>query len=342
MKDFTLSSMTQSFASISSLPRDVSCEDLDSGADTTVTEEYHVEVLKFSLLVWLHPANIIILTIKTNHYLLQIEKPSKVKSGGRFCLDSIKLQEIESLTAGSDSPAGPPGQDPLMLADIAEVSENSSLHIEQYLEEVDPVAKMLSERTDKLLEKKRKKRTGAKLELEDDIRTEARSARRTAVPERAKYCSETEMREKTESVLMRKFAWVVEEKKLGDDQSTPIISTEEIDNTSEDIDIIHLDAKLMKPSEIECRDQLKKIYVVAGSGSQMVDTKTNDQIKSDPDNTNTTETNGEEKEKIQTQSSDDRKIIDDPASDKGKEIEVLLSFLTFPWILVLVTNLLGN
>ena len=301
-----------------------------------------MEVLKFSLLVWLHQANIIILTIKTNHYLLQIEKPSKVKSGGRFCLDSIKLQEIESLTAGSDSPAGPPGQDPLMLADIAEVSENSSLHIEQYLEEVDPVAKMLSERTDKLLEKKRKKRTGAKLELEDDIRTEARSARRTAVPERAKYCSETEMREKTESVLMRKFAWVVEEKKLGDDQSTPIISTEEIDNTSEDIDIIHLDAKLMKPSEIECRDQLKKIYVVAGSGSQMVDTKTNDQIKSDPDNTNTTETNGEEKEKIQTQSSDDRKITDDPASDKGKEIRVLLSFLTFPWILVLVTNLLGN
>merc|ERR1712110_317907 len=86
MKDFTLSSMTQSFASMTSLPRDVSCEDLDSAADTTVTEEYHVE----------------------------IEKPSKVKSGGRFCLDSTKLQEIESLTAGSDSPGGPPGQDPLI------------------------------------------------------------------------------------------------------------------------------------------------------------------------------------------------------------------------------------
>ena len=44
MKDFTLSSMTQSFASITSLPRDVSCEDLDSAADRTVTEEFNVEV----------------------------------------------------------------------------------------------------------------------------------------------------------------------------------------------------------------------------------------------------------------------------------------------------------
>ena len=44
MKDFTLSSMTQSFASISSLPRDVSCEDLDSAADRTVTEEFDYQV----------------------------------------------------------------------------------------------------------------------------------------------------------------------------------------------------------------------------------------------------------------------------------------------------------
>ena len=212
-----------------------------------------------------------------------------------------------------------------MLADIAEVSENSSLHIEEYLEEVDPVAKMLSERTDKLLQKKRKKGKKAKLELEDDIKLGACSALRSAVPERARYCSEAEMREKTESVLMSKFAWVLEEKKLLDDQSAANIPTEEIGNTSEDIDIIHPNAKLMKPSETKCRDQLKKIFLVAGSGSQMVDTETNDRMKSEPDNTETTETNGEEKEKTLTQSSDDRKIIDDVASDKGRKIE--LSFL---------------
>ena len=218
-------------------------------------------------------------------------------------MDSTKLQEIESLTAGCGAP-----ESPLVLTDIAEVSENSSLHVEDYLEEVDPVARMLSERTDKLLEKKRKKRKKAKLELEDDMKFEARrSARPSAVPERAKYCSESEMRENTDSVLMRKFAWVLEEKKLLDDQSALNIPTEEIGNSSEDIDIIHPDAKLMIPSETKCRDQSKKIYLVAGSGSQMVDT--NDQMKSGPDNPQTTETNREEKEKIQTQSSDDSKII---------------------------------
>ena len=256
---------------------------------------------------------------------LQIEKP-KVKSAGRYCLDSIKLQEIESLTAGSGALA-----DPLVLADIAEVSENSSLHIEEYLEEVDPVAKMLAERTDKLLEKKRGKRKKVKLELEDDIKLEALSGRRgrqtaTAVPERAKYCSESEMRENTEPVLMSKFAWVLEEKKLADDQSALNIPTEEIGNTSEDIDIIQSDANLMKPAETKsCRDQLKKIYLAGGSGSQMVDT--NDQIESEPDNSETTETNGEEKEKTLTGSSDDRKIIDEAASDKGRKIE--LSFLIY-------------
>ena len=240
-------------------------------------------------------------------------------------MDSTKLQEIESLTAVSDAPA-----EPLMLTDIAEVSENSSLHVEDYLEEVDPVARMLSERTDKLLEKKRKKRKKAKLELEDDRKFEARpSARPSAVPERAKYCSESEMRENTDSVLMRKFAWVLEEKKLLDDQSAANIPTEEIGNTSEDIDIIHPNAKLMKPSETKCRDQLKKIFLVAGSGSQMVDTETNDRMKSEPDNTETTETNGEEKEKIQSPASDDRKIIDDPASDKGREIRVKLSNISW-------------
>ena len=45
MKDFTVSSMTQSFASVTSLPRDVSCEDLDSSAaDKTVTEEFESQV----------------------------------------------------------------------------------------------------------------------------------------------------------------------------------------------------------------------------------------------------------------------------------------------------------
>ena len=44
MKDFTLSSMTQSFASVTSLPRDISCEDLDSSADRTVTEEFDYQV----------------------------------------------------------------------------------------------------------------------------------------------------------------------------------------------------------------------------------------------------------------------------------------------------------
>ena len=326
MKDFTLGSMTQSFASISSLPRDVSCEDLDSAADRTVTEEYEVEVL--TLLAAASPNN----HNEPTTIYLQIEKPSKVKSAGRFCLDSTKLQEIESLTAGGGAPA-----DPLVLSDIAEVSEHSSLHIEEYSEEVDPVAKMLSERTDKLLEKKRGKRKKAKLELEDDVKLEARRARSgTAVPERAQYCSESEMQgENTESVLMSKFAWVLEEKKPGDDQSALNIPTEEIGNTSEDIDIIQSDAKLMKPSETKlCRDQLEKIYLVAGS--QMVDT--NDQTKSEPDNIETTETNGEEKEKTLSQSSDDRKLIDDAASDKGRNIE--LSFLIFPEILV--TKLAGQ
>ena len=47
MKDFTVSSMTQSFASVTSLPRDVSCEDLgSSAADKTVTEEFESEVRK--------------------------------------------------------------------------------------------------------------------------------------------------------------------------------------------------------------------------------------------------------------------------------------------------------
>ena len=85
-----------------------------------------------------------------------------------------------------------------------------------------------------------------------------------------------------------------------------------------------------------CRDQLKKISLVAGS--QMVET--NDQTKSEPDNIETTETNGEEKEKTLTQSSDDRKIIDDAASDKGRNIE--LSFLIFPEILVTKTSQATN
>ena len=43
MKDFTVSSMTQSFASATSLPRDASCEDFDSSAaDKTVTEDLQV------------------------------------------------------------------------------------------------------------------------------------------------------------------------------------------------------------------------------------------------------------------------------------------------------------
>lgn len=45
MKDFTVSSMTQSFASVTSLPRDASCEDFDfSAADKTVTEELELQV----------------------------------------------------------------------------------------------------------------------------------------------------------------------------------------------------------------------------------------------------------------------------------------------------------
>ena len=63
MKDFTLGSMTQSFASISSLPRDVSCEDLDSAADTTVTEDYHVEVMLLLASGRLHQTIIIIFII---------------------------------------------------------------------------------------------------------------------------------------------------------------------------------------------------------------------------------------------------------------------------------------
>ena len=46
MKDFTASSMTQSFASVTSLPRDVSCEDFDSSTgDKTVTEDFNQQVL---------------------------------------------------------------------------------------------------------------------------------------------------------------------------------------------------------------------------------------------------------------------------------------------------------
>ena len=48
MKDFTASSMTQSFASVTSLPRDVSCEDFDtSTGDKTVTEEFNQQVFVF-------------------------------------------------------------------------------------------------------------------------------------------------------------------------------------------------------------------------------------------------------------------------------------------------------
>ena len=141
-----------------------------------------------------------------------------------------------------------------------------------------------------------------------------------------------------DSVLKRKFAWELEDQKLGDDQSAQNIPTKEIGNTSEDIDIIHPDAKLMKPSETKlCRDQsdqLKKIYLVGGGGSQMVDT--NDPMKSEPDNPQTRETNGEEKEKILTQFSDDRKIVDDAASDKGRKME--LSFLIFTGIFATKTS----
>ena len=47
MKDFTASSMTQSFASVTSLPRDVSYEDFDSSTgDKTVTEDYNIQVVR--------------------------------------------------------------------------------------------------------------------------------------------------------------------------------------------------------------------------------------------------------------------------------------------------------
>ena len=45
MKDFTVSSMTQSFASVTSLPRDTSCEDFDSSsADKTIIEDLDSQV----------------------------------------------------------------------------------------------------------------------------------------------------------------------------------------------------------------------------------------------------------------------------------------------------------
>ena len=50
MKDFTLSSMTQSIASITSLPRDTSYDDFDSTAEITVTEESNLQVHTYFLI----------------------------------------------------------------------------------------------------------------------------------------------------------------------------------------------------------------------------------------------------------------------------------------------------
>merc|ERR1712079_467143 len=131
MKDFTLSSsMTQSFASVTSLPRDISCEDLDSSsADKTVTEEY----------------------------IYEDPSPFTSIKSGRFCLDSSKLEEIEALT----------GSPPLsnlvevpVLSDISEMSELSETQpiaplpaepLPQPQHSIDSVSDILNERTEKLL-----------------------------------------------------------------------------------------------------------------------------------------------------------------------------------------------
>ena len=298
MKDFTLSSMTQSFASVSSLPRDTSCDDLDSAADKTVTEEYDVQV-DFSL-----SCNAFIMVL-INHPL-QIQQTPKSKS--RFCLDSTKLQEIESLTAGS-----PPGEVSHILADIAEVSERS-LHTEEE-EEVDPVSKILSERTEIFLQKKKRKihKREKMSKLEDEITLEAAICGWRSVPEEAKYCSESEMRREilqknNESDMLRKLAWSLEPDNMID-TNVPRVPTVDTGKSCEDIDVVHLDENIVQLSEAVNMDT-----ELCDDGSQRVDT--NDQMKSDPDDT---EINGEEKEKCDTQSVDDRNI-DDGTSDKGKEM----------------------
>ena len=93
------------------------------------------------------------------------------------------------------------------------------------------------------------------------------------------------------------------------DTNVPRVPTVDTGKSCEDIDVVHLDENIVQLSEAVNMDT-----ELCDDGSQRVDT--NDQMKSDPDDT---EINGEEKEKCDTQSVDDRNI-DDGTSDKGKEM----------------------
>ena len=168
MKDFTVSSMTQSFASVTSLPRDVSCEDFDSSsADKTMTEECNVQAPSSNI---------------------------KVKSN-RCCLDSSKLEEIEALT---ESPPMPKFIDvPHILSDISEINELSesqeSLPLPKTRIENFTISEMLNERTEKLLQKS--SRNSNKSKIQDEYGC--------TVPEKAKYRTEAEIEEKSEKIVRK-------------------------------------------------------------------------------------------------------------------------------------------
>ena len=294
MKDFTLSSMTQSLVSVTSLPRDVSCDDLDSAGDKTVTEECELQVTP----AWLTcntPIDILL-----SYGQLQSQKHPRSRSAGRFCLDSDKLQEIESLTEAS-----PTREVPHTLSDIAEVSERS-LHGEE--DHVDPVAKLLSERTKMLLQKSSKKRKVHKTEKMTKSEAEGKSEAAICVREKSEERVEI-INRNTASPAVRRQAWPWEE-----DHVTHLEAAEV--PTSEDVDTLHIEETFVQLSEsvkVNTELELEK-EICHSDGSQMVDT--NDGVTSVPDDT---ETNGEEKEKCDdTQSMDQRNVIDDTA-DKGME-----------------------
>lgn len=200
MKDFTVSSMTQSFASITSLPRDVSCEDFDSSsADKTMTEECNVQTPSSNI------------KVKTN----------------RFCLDSSKLEEIEALT--ESPPPMPKFIDvPHILSDISEINELSesqeSLSLPKTRVENFTISEMLNERTEKLLQKSSKNSIRSKMEEYS-----------YTVPEKAKYCTEAEVEEKSEKIVrklsMPRTAWPQSESEC--DTATAVVNAADVLNVFE-------------------------------------------------------------------------------------------------------------
>ena len=192
MKDFTASSMTQSFASVTSLPRDVSCEDFDSSTgDKTVTEDFNQQVCVLGTSM----------VLMDSYHFQDTYSHSFVKTG-RFCLDSSKLEEIEALT---DSP---PLSEQIEVPQLS--SETSELDAALCLKrgahpparteyQRDSVSHLLNERTESLLQRKGSKRN-KKMSNVSSI-----------IPEKAKYCTEEEMILENDVPVSRR-AWLVQNK----------------------------------------------------------------------------------------------------------------------------------